>query len=107
MTSFVCDMRRSGNALLRMSAIAAMGGLLFGYDTGVISGAVLYVGSVVFFAARVPETTDRVPKDIQQDLTGTENSSSGHHCADRRSDECDPRPRYGSQVPRQPPGRRV
>jgi len=37
-------MRASGNGLLlRISIIAAIGGLLFGFDTGVISGALLYV----------------------------------------------------------------
>lgn len=44
MTNFVGELTRSGNALLiRVSMIAAIGGLLFGYDTGVISGALLYI----------------------------------------------------------------
>ncbi|MCB0909655.1 MAG: sugar porter family MFS transporter [Nocardioidaceae bacterium] len=44
MANFVGEIRQTGNGLLiRVSVIAAIGGLLFGYDTGVISGALLYI----------------------------------------------------------------
>jgi sugar porter (SP) family MFS transporter len=44
MSGFVSTVRSTGNALLlRAAIIAAIGGLLFGYDTGVISGALLFI----------------------------------------------------------------
>lgn len=44
MSNFITGMRASGNGMLvRISIIAAIGGLLFGFDTGVISGALLYL----------------------------------------------------------------
>jgi hypothetical protein len=70
-TTFVHEMRASGNGLLvRVSAIAALGGLLFGYDTGVISGALLSIKGDLNASRCVPETNGRELEEIQADLTG-------------------------------------
>ncbi|HEX5494801.1 MAG TPA: sugar porter family MFS transporter [Mycobacteriales bacterium] len=45
MTSFIGGLRDGNGMVARIAAIAAIGGLLFGYDTGVISGALLYIKS--------------------------------------------------------------
>ena len=40
--------QKTGKFVYVVTAIAALGGLLFGYDTGVISGGILYIKTAIF-----------------------------------------------------------
>jgi hypothetical protein len=60
MAGFVREVaRRHNRFLIRIAFIAGLGGFLFDYDTGVISGAQLYIaipGSHAAFSGRVIRT---------------------------------------------------
>ncbi|HEY8808382.1 MAG TPA: hypothetical protein VIM28_00045 [Solirubrobacterales bacterium] len=64
--------RRARRNVVLTAAIAGLGGLLFGYDTGVIAGALLFMAlrrdrvlTLIFCWALVPETKGKRLEDIQ------------------------------------------
>jgi MFS transporter, SP family, galactose:H+ symporter len=48
---------KQGGFVLLVSSIAALGGLLFGYDTGVISGAILFIQKTFSLSTQMQEIT--------------------------------------------------
>jgi hypothetical protein len=93
--SSVPDEVRRRRRVIAAAAITALGGLLFGYDTGVVSGALLFLKTdfgglssfqeelgvfllfgfltlvaLAYFYLKVPETKGRSLQSIERDLRG-------------------------------------